>query len=214
MKNILLIISLLLVIVLALKGCVEKISHTSLLEQYESLRNDANLLSSEVEKERDKNDILVAKVSSFVTESEELEKKLRDERLTKLKSKVEFQTVIQYDTILMNVHDTILVQNGDTISKRFFKHTDKWFSLQGEVHKDIVSINKMVIHDSLDVQFGQEKDGLFKKKNVVIIKSANPNSDLTNIRPYEFKEKKKWYEKDGWKIIATAVLTSFIILSI
>lgn len=190
---------------------MDKKFHTSLVDKYAMLQNDAKLLSNEIEKQRDENGRLIAKVSSFTTESKELEDKLRDERLKKLRSKVEFQTITEYDTILMNIHDTIVVKNGDTITQRTFEHKTKWISLKGEIHNHIVNINELVIHDSLDVQFGEEKDGWFKRKNVVLVKSSNPNSDLQDIRPYEFKEKKKWYERGGWKFLSGGILTLLLI---
>lgn len=166
---------------------------------------------AEVEKERGKNGELTAKATSILFENEQLEKQLKDERLKKLKTKIEFQTQTIYDTILMNVHDTIVIENGVKVVKRTFEHKTDWIKIKGEVHDSIINIKELAIHDSLDVQVGLEKDGWFKKKNVVIIKSKNPNSDLKNIKPYEFKEKKKWYERDGWKIGASSLLTMILI---
>lgn len=179
----------------------------SVKEQLDILKLQNTNMVVEVEKTRGENGELVAKATSIVFENEQLEKQLRDERLKKLKTKVEFVTQTQYDTILMNIRDTIIIENGDTITKRTFEHKTEWISIKGEVHDSIVNIKELSIHDSLDVQVGEEKDGWFKRKNVVIIKSKNPNSDLQNIKPYEFKEKKKWYERDGWKIVTTAILT-------
>lgn len=166
---------------------------------------------AEVEKERGKNGELIAKATSILFENEQLAKQLKDERLKKLKTKIEFQTQTIYDTILMNVHDTIVIENGVEVVKRTFEHKTDWIKIKGEVHDSIVNIKELAIHDSLDVQVGLEKDGWFKNKNVVIIKSKNPNSDLKNIKPYEFKEKKKWYERDGWKIGVSSLLTTIII---
>lgn len=176
-------------------------------EKLDVLQFENGKMVAEVEKTRGENGELVAKATSIVFENEQLENQLKDERLKNLRTKVEFQTKTIYDTILMNVRDTIVIENGDTITKRTFVHKTDWISLKGEIHDSIINIQELSIHDSLDVQVGEEKDGWFKKKNVVIIKSKNPNSDLQNIKPYEFKEKKKWYERDGWKIVTTAILT-------
>ena len=169
---------------------------------------------AEVIKERNEKGELIAKATSIVFENEQLAKQLKDERLKKLRTKIEFQTETIYDTILMNIHDTIIIENGVEVVKRTFEHKTEWIKIKGEVHDSIVNIKELAIHDSLDVQVGYEKDGWFKKKNVVVIKSKNPNSDLQNIQPYEFKENKKWHQKDGWKIGATSILTILLMWQI
>jgi predicted nuclease with TOPRIM domain len=180
-------------------------------EKLDILQFENGQMVAEVEKERNEKGQLIVKATSIVFENEQLEEQLKDERLKKLRTKVEFQTETIYDTILMNIHDTIVIENGIEIKKRTFEHKTEWISLKGEVHDSIVNIKEITIHDSLDVQVGLEKDGLFKKKNVVIIKSKNPNSDLKDIKPYEFKEKKKWYQRDGWKFVTGGVVALIIV---
>ena len=181
-------------------------------EKLDILQFENGQMVAEVEKERNEKGQLIVKATSIVFENEQLEEQLKDERLKKLRTKVEFQTETIYDTILMNIHDTIVIENGIEIKKRTFVHKTEWISLKGEVHDSIVNIKEIIIHDSLDVQVGLEKDGLFKKKNVVVIKSKNPNSDLKDIKPYEFKEKKKWYQRDGWKFVTGGVVALIIVL--
>jgi hypothetical protein len=181
-------------------------------EKLDILQFENGQMVAEVEKERNEKGQLIVKATSIVFENEQLEKQLKDERLKKLRTKVEFQTETIYDTILMNIHDTIVIENGVEIKKRTFEHKTEWISLKGEVHDSIVNIKEIAIHDSLDVQVGLEKDGWFKKKNVVVIKSKNPNSDLKDIKPYEFKEKKRWYQRDGWKFVTGGIVTLIIVL--
>jgi hypothetical protein len=75
---------------------------------------------AEVIKERNEKGELIAKATSIVFENEQLAKQLKDERLKKLKTKIEFQTKTIYDTILMNIHDTIIIENGVESSKKDF----------------------------------------------------------------------------------------------
>jgi len=191
-------------------GCKRQKMYNEVKEKLDILNFEHGQAIAEVIKERNEKGELIAKATSIVFENEQLAKQLKDERLKKLRTKVEFQTETIYDTILMNIHDTIIIENGVEIAKRTFEHKTDWIKIKGEVHDSIVNIKELAIHDSLDVQVGYEKDGWFKKKNVVVIKSKNPNSDLQNIQPYEFKEKKKWHERDGWKIGATSILTILI----
>jgi len=181
-------------------------------EKLDILQFENGQMVAEVEKERNEKGQLIVKATSIVFENEQLEEQLKDERLKKLRTKVEFRTETIYDTILMNIHDTIVIENGVEIKKRTFEHKTEWISLKGEVHDSIVNIKEIAIHDSLDVQVGLEKDGWFKKKNVVVIKSKNPNSDLKDIKPYEFKEKKKWYQRDGWKFVTGGIVTLILVL--
>jgi small GTP-binding protein len=93
-----------------------------------------------------------------------------------------------------------------------FEKVDKWITLKGFLDSNKVHIDTLAIVNDFDVQLGQEKDGWFKKKNVVIIQSKNPHTKIDSIKPYVFPEKKKWYQRDGWKIIGTALLTSYLFI--
>jgi hypothetical protein len=208
LKNGLLIVLVVLVIGLLIRGCVKT---KSLFEQISNLEQQAISLNSENTKQRNENGELEVKVSSFVSDNIQLQDQLKSEKLKKLQTKVIYQTQVVYDTILMNVHDTIVVENGDTIKKRLFEHKTKWITLKGQVFDHIVNINELVVHDSLDVQIGKEKDGLFKTKDVVLITSKNPNSDIFGAKSFQFTEKKKWYQRGGWKFLSGAVLTLIII---
>jgi len=214
MKNILILILSIVVLILLIKGCGQISALKKISDANDILSFEKDKLQNDFQKEIDENGQIVAKATSIFFENEELEKQLKDERLKKLKTKVEVQTETKFDTILVNVHDTIVIQNNDTIVKRFFEHKTDWISLKGEVHNHIVSINELIVHDSLDVQLGEERDGLFKTKNVVLVKSKNPNTDFKNVKSYEFPKKKKWYEKGGWKFASGVILTLIVISQI
>lgn len=207
-KNGLIIVLVVLVIGLLIRGCVKT---KSLFEKIRNLEQQAIAFDSETTKERKENGELEVKLASFVSDNIQLAEQLKSEKLKKLQSKVVYQTSTTYDTILVNIHDTLIVQNGDSIKKRTFEHKTKWISLKGEVFDQIVNINELLIHDSLDVQIGKEKDGLFKTKDVVLISSKNPNTDIYGAKSFQFTEKKKWYERGGWKFLAGSVLTLILI---
>lgn len=207
-KNGLIIVLVVLVIALLFRGCLKT---NSLNEKINNLEQQAIAINSDFEKQRKENGELEVKISSFVSDNIHLQEQLKSEKLKKLQSKVVYQTSTTYDTILVNIHDTLLVEKGDTVTKRSFEHKTKWISFKGEVFDHIVSINELVIHDSLDVQIGKEKDGLFKTKDVVLISSKNPNTDIYGAKSFQFNEKKKWYERGGWKFLAGSVLTLILI---
>jgi major membrane immunogen (membrane-anchored lipoprotein) len=207
-KNGLIIVLVVLVIALLFRGCLKT---NFLNEKINNLEQQAIAINSDFEKQRKENGELEVKISSFVSDNIHLQEQLKSEKLKKLQSKVVYQTSTTYDTILVNIHDTLIVEKGDTVTKRSFEHKNKWISFKGEVFDHIVSINELVIHDSLDVQIGKEKDGLFKTKDVVLISSKNPNTDIYGAKSFQFNEKKKWYERGGWKFLAGSVLTLILI---
>ena len=207
-KNGLIIVLVVLVIGLLIRGCVKT---KSLFEKISNLEQQAIAIDSESTKQRKENGELEVKLASFVSDNIQLVKQLKSEKLKKLQSKVVYQTSTTYDTILVNIHDTLIVQNGDSIKKRTFEHKTKWISLKGEVFDHIVNINELVIHDSLDVQIGKEKAGLFKTNDIVLISSKNPNTDIYGAKSFQFTEKKKWYERGGWKFFAGSVLTLILV---
>jgi hypothetical protein len=207
-KNGFLIVLVVLVVGLLIKGCAKA---KFLNEQISNLEQQAIAFDSEITKQRNEKGQLEVKVNSFVSENIQLQEQLKSEKLKKLQTKIIYQTQTIYDTILMNVHDTLFVEHGDTIKKRLFEHKTKWITLKGEVFDHIVSVNELVVHDSLDVQVGKEKEGLFKTKNVVLINSKNPNSDIYGAKSFQFEEKKKWYERGGWKFLAGSVLTLILL---
>jgi hypothetical protein len=210
-KNRLIIVLVVLVIGLLIKGCLKTKFFSEQINKLEQQAIDFNLEST---KQRNKNGELEVKLSSFVSNNVQLAEQLKSEKLKKLQSKVLYETSTVYDTILVNIHDTIIVEKGDSIRKRTFEHKTKWISFKGEVFDHIINIKELVIHDSLDVQIGKEKDGLFKTKDVVLISSKNPNTDIFGAKSFQFVEKKKWYERGGWKFLAGSVLTLILISQI
>ena len=214
MKDICIIILSILVVLLFFKGCNDSLLSKKLSEQVDNLTLEKDKIKNDFQELIGENGELIARATSIYFENDELQKQLKDKRLSKLKAKIEIQKETKYDTILINVTDTIIVSKGDTISKRTFEHKTNWLSINGEVHKNILTINELKVHDSLEVQLGQEKAGWFKKKNVVLVKSKNPNTDFKGVRSYEFGEKKKWYERGGWKFASGVILTLIVISQI
>lgn len=214
MKNILIAILSLVVIFLFFKGCNDNQLSKKLSSEVDNLTLEKNKFKSDFEELVDENGELIARASSIYFENDELQKQLKDERLKKLKAKIQIQTETRYDTILMNIHDTIVIENGVKVIKKTFEHKTNWITIKGEVHDTILNLKELEIHDSLEVQLGQEKAGWFKKKNVVLVKSKNPNTDFKGVRSYEFGEKKKWYERGGWKFASGIILTLIIISQI
>ena len=183
-----------------------------LSDKVEMLEFTSEGLNTQIREEITKNGELIAKTDVLSIENKQLRDKIKNKDLKNIQSSVQFISKTIHDTIVMYRKDTILIHDGVAKKVEYFEKVDKWLTLKGYVDSNSVNIDTLSMVNDFDVQLGQEKDGWFKKKNVVIIQSKNPHTKIDSIKPYVFPEKKKWYERDGWKIIGTALLTSYLFL--
>jgi regulator of replication initiation timing len=183
-----------------------------LSDKVELLEFTSEGLNTQIREKITENGELIAKTDVLSIENEQLKHKIKNKDLKNIQSSVQFVSNTIYDTIVMVKKDTIVVKDGVSKKVQYFEKMDKWLTLKGYVDSNSVHIDTLSMVNDFDVQLGQEKDGWFKKKNVVIIQSKNPHTKIDSIKPYIFPEKKKWYERDGWKIIGTALLTSYLFI--
>jgi hypothetical protein len=212
MKNIIIIALSIFCIFVLLRGCARKNMIEQLSDKVELLEFTSEGLNTKIREEITKNGELIAKTDVLSIENKQLRDKIKNKDLKNIQSSVQFISNTIYDTIVMYRKDTILIHDGVAKKVEYFEKVDKWLTLKGYVDSNSVHIDTLSMVNDFDVQLGQEKDGWFKKKNVVIIQSKNPHTKIDSIKPYIFPEKKKWYERDGWKIIGTALLTSYFFI--
>lgn len=212
MKNIIIIALSIFCIFVLLRGCARKNMIEQLSDKVELLEFTSEGLNTQIRQEITKNGELIAKTDVLSIENKQLRDKIKNKDLKNIQSSVQFISNTIYDTIVMHRKDTILIHDGVAKKVEYFEKLDKWLTLKGYVDSNSVHIDTLSMINDFDVQLGQEKDGWFKKKNVVIIQSKNPHTKIDSIKPYIFPEKKKWYERDGWKIIGTALLTSYFFI--
>jgi hypothetical protein len=212
MKNLIIIALSIICIFFIFKGCARKNIIDELSDKVELLEFASEGLNTQIRQEITKNGELIAKTDVLSIENEQLKHKIKNKDLKNIQSSVQFVSNTIYDTIVMVKKDTIVVKDGVSKNVQYFEKVDKWLTLKGYVDSNSVNIDTLSMVNDFDVQLGQEKDGWFKKKNVVIIQSKNPHTKIDSIKPYVFPEKKKWYQRDGWKIIGTALLTSYLFI--
>ena len=166
-----------------------------------------------IEKKYDEQGRELASVKSIVVDKDrKIQKQLKEiEDLKKLDAKVVFRTKTIFDTTFITLHDTTLVTKSDTIKIQKFSHKEKWFSIKGKVIKKELIIDSLAIENQFNVEMGDAKVGLFKTEKRVYIKSENPYTNTSDIKSYVLRDKKRWYEKDWWKILGTAIGTAIIV---
>jgi len=46
------------------------------------------------------------------------------------------------------------------------------------------------------------------------VRNENPYTSTDDLKFFILQDERKWYQKDGWKIIGTAIVTTFIVRNI
>ena len=134
--------------------------------------------------------------------------------LKTLDVKLKIRNVTKIDTLVLELHDTTFVTSNDTIEYQKFTHTEKWFSLNGKVQKKQLIIDSLRIHNEYTIEVGDAKAGLFKKEKRVYIRNENPYTSTEDLKFFILKDERKWYQRNAWKIIGTAIVTTFIVRNI
>jgi hypothetical protein len=153
--------------------------------------------------------------ATILTKDKAIQKQLKEiSQLNTLDTKISIVNHTQIDTLILELHDTTIVTSNDTIRYQRFAHSEKWFELAGKVEKKQLIIDSLKIKNQYTIEVGDEKVGLFKKEKRVYVRNENPYTSTDDLKFFILEDKRKWYQKDAWKIIGTAVVTTFILRNI
>jgi len=153
--------------------------------------------------------------ATILTKDKSIQKQLKEiQQLKTLDTKISIVNHTQIDTLVLELHDTTIVTSNDTIKYQMFTHTEKWFQFAGKVEKKQLIIDSLKIKNQYTIEVGDEKVGLFKKEKRIYVRNENPYTSTDDLKFFILEDKKKWYQKDAWKIIGTAVVTTFILRNI
>ena len=72
----------------------------------------------------------------------------------------------------------------------------------------------ILLKNQYTIEVGDEKVGLFKKEKRIYVRNENPHTSTDDLKFFILEDDRKWYQKDAWKIIGTAVVTTFILRNI
>ena len=153
--------------------------------------------------------------ATILTKDKAIQKQLKEiSQLNTLDTKISIVNHTQIDTLILELHDTTIVTSNDTIRYQRFTHSEKWFELAGKVEKKQLIIDSLKIKNQYTIEVGDEKVGLFKKEKRVYVRNENPYTSTDDLKFFILEDKRKWYQKEAWKIIGTAVVTTFILRNI
>jgi len=153
--------------------------------------------------------------ATILTKDKSIQKQLKEiGDLKTLDSKIKIVNTTRIDTLILELHDTTLIVSNDTIKLQKFNHSEKWFSLNGKIQNKQLIIDSLKIHNQYTIEVGDAKAGLFKKEKRVYVRNENPYTSTDDLKFFILEDKKKWYERDGWKVLGTAIVTTLILRNI
>jgi hypothetical protein len=153
--------------------------------------------------------------ATILTKDKAIEKQLKEiSELKTLDTKIKIANHTQIDTLILELHDTTLITSNDTIKYQKFNHSERWFELGGKIQDKQLIIDSLKISNEYTIEVGDAKVGLFKKEKRIYVRNENPYTSTDDLKFFILQDERKWYQKDGWKIIGTAIVTTFILRNI
>ena len=153
--------------------------------------------------------------ATILTKDKAIEKQLKEiSELKTLDTKIKIANHTQIDTLILELHDTTLITSNDTIKYQKFNHSERWFALGGKIQDKQLIIDSLKISNEYTIEVGDAKVGLFKKEKRIYVRNENPYTSTDDLKFFILQDERKWYQKDGWKIIGTAIVTTFIVRNI
>lgn len=153
--------------------------------------------------------------ATILTKDKAIQKQLKEiSELKTLDTKIKIANHTQIDTLILELHDTTLITSNDTIKYQKFNHSERWFALGGKIQDKQLIIDSLKISNEYTIEVGDAKVGLFKKEKRVYVRNENPYTSTDDLKFFILQDERKWYQKDGWKIIGTAIVTTFIVRNI
>ena len=132
-------------------------------------------------------------------------------KLKSLDVKVILDTKTVYDTMTIALHDTTIITKTDTIKYQKFNFNDDWLILNGKVSDSKLIFDSLQVNNKYKIEIGDERVGLFKKEKKVYVINENPHTSTNDLQSFVLSDKKKWYQKDVWKIAGASLLTYFVV---
>lgn len=153
--------------------------------------------------------------ATILTKDKAIQKQLKEiSELKTLDTKIKIANHTKIDTLILELHDTTLITSNDTIKYQKFNHSERWFALGGKIQDKQLIIDSLKISNEYTIEVGDAKVGLFKKEKRVYVRNENPYTSTDDLKFFILQDERKWYQKDGWKIIGTAIVTTFIVRNI
>jgi len=135
-----------------------------------------------------------------------------NESLTKLETKISYQTITKTDTLKIYLSDTIIVAQGDTIKYKQFNYKDEWICVSGNILRDTLLFDSIEVKNEYVIEIGKERKWLLgREKQTIYIRNNNPHTLATDVLTYQIANDKKWFQKDYIKYGLGALGMFFIV---
>lgn len=203
-KNLLIVLLGIIVIVLMFNGCNGHRKYQDSLDQILAL----NTQNAELQKTIDDQGREITSTHNIVLErTKEVEAQLKEiEELKTLEQKVIFTTETKYESLTIPIYDTLIILHNDTIEAQAFAYNDTWLNIDANIIDNQVVFDSLKIYNKYNIEFGETKGGLFKKKEkMVYIRNDNPHSTTKDVASFKLEETPKWYQRGVWKVIGGGV---------
>jgi hypothetical protein len=204
LKNALIILLGIVIVFLTFDGCNSRNKYQNSLDQILSLTKANTELQKTID---DQGREITSTQNIVLAQTDEIQKQLKEiDDLKKLEQKVVFTTETKYETLTIPIYDTLIVIKMDTIEAKGFVYNDTWLNLSANILDDQVIFDSLKVYNKYNIEFGETKGGLFKKKEkMVYIRNDNPHSTTKEVASFKLEETPKWYQRGVWKVLGGGV---------
>jgi hypothetical protein len=192
------------IILLSFDGCNSRNKYQNSLDQILALTEANTQLQKTID---DQGREITSTQNVVLAQTDEIQAQLKEiDELKKLEQKVVFSTETKYETLTIPIYDTLIVIKMDTIEAKGFVYNDTWLNLSANILDDQVIFDSLKVFNKYNIEFGETKGGLFKKKEkMVYIRNDNPHSTTKEVASFKLEETPKWYQRGVWKFLGGGV---------
>jgi hypothetical protein len=203
-KNVLIILLGIVIILLSFDGCNSRNKYQNSLDQILALTEANTQLQKTID---DQGREITSAQNVVLAQTDEIQAQLKEiDELKKLEQKLVFSTETKYETLTIPIYDTLIVIKMDTIEAKGFVYNDTWLNLSANILDDQVIFDSLKVFNKYNIEFGETKGGLFKKKEkMVYIRNDNPHSTTKEVASFKLEETPKWYQRGVWKFLGGGV---------
>jgi hypothetical protein len=209
-KNLLTVILGIVVVVLLINGCEQRSKYYNAMDEIFTYSQERTKLVKKIDEQGRE----ITSAQNLVLEkTKQVEKQLKEiEELKSLEQKVIFRTKTKYDTLTIALHDTLIIFETDTIEAKQFHYTDLWLNMSANILEDSVHFDSLTVFNKYNIEFGESKKGLFRKKEqMVYIRNENPHTTTTDVASFKLEKTPKWYQRHIWKYVGGGAVVLFLV---
>jgi outer membrane murein-binding lipoprotein Lpp len=209
-KNLVQVLLTIVVVVLLIGGCEQRSKYNKAMDEIFTYSQEQTKLVKKIDEQG--REITGAR-NLVLEKTKQVEKQLKEiEELKSLEQKVIFRTKTKYDTLTIALHDTLIIIETDTIEAKRFQYHDVWLNMSANIVEDSVKFDSLTVFNKYNIEFGESRRGLFKKKEqMVYIRNENPHTKTTDVASFKLEKSPKWYQRHIWKYVGGGAMVLFLV---